>query len=88
MFGPQAIGLAQMLAEKVTEQVEEPTGNREGWTAFGAEDEKMPTHGLVFREFLIWARRLREAEVKEYQREFKVFDADRNGTSVVPNSWM
>jgi len=34
---------------------------------------------MKFREFLVWARKLREAEIGEYRREFKNADPDGSG---------
>merc|ERR1719456_822411 len=35
--------------------------------------------GLPFPEFLLWARRLREAEIEEFRKQFTTFDADDSG---------
>jgi len=80
MFGPQAMGLATKLANQVLATMEaakakkDAKRKREGM----AVDEEQST-GMTFREFLVWARRLREAEVSEYRREFELADADNSG---------
>jgi len=35
--------------------------------------------GLPFPEFLLWARRLREAEIEEFRKQFKAADLDNSG---------
>jgi calmodulin len=36
--------------------------------------------GLPFPEYLVWARRLREAEIEEYRKQFRMADVDHGGT--------
>ncbi|CAE7345136.1 CABP1 [Symbiodinium sp. CCMP2592] len=70
MFGSQAAQLASRLGSAM------PRPPSEG------EEGKKPTkkaEGMTFREFLIWARRLREIEVQWYQQEFARADVDKGG---------
>jgi len=73
MFGPQSAALAQKLARRF-----DPTGGAGGGVdEDGADISLEPS--LPFPEFLLWCRRLREAEVEEYQTQFEVMDADASG---------
>lgn len=70
MFGSQAAQLASRLGSAM------PRPPSEG------EEGKKPSkkaEGMTFREFLIWARRLREIEVQWYQQEFARADVDKGG---------
>ncbi|CAE7566903.1 unnamed protein product, partial [Symbiodinium pilosum] len=70
MFGSQAAQLASRLGSAM------PRPPSEG------EEGKKPTkkvEGMTFREFLIWARRLREIEVQWYKQEFARADVDQGG---------
>eukprot|EP00747_Dinoflagellata_sp_TGD_P019529 gnl/TRDRNA2_/TRDRNA2_127234_c0_seq2.p1 gnl/TRDRNA2_/TRDRNA2_127234_c0~~gnl/TRDRNA2_/TRDRNA2_127234_c0_seq2.p1 ORF type:complete len:588 (-),score=134.52 gnl/TRDRNA2_/TRDRNA2_127234_c0_seq2:101-1813(-) len=68
VFGPQSADLASRVEAKLHVQVE----------------HAMFSETLTFQEFLGWARRLREAEIEEYRKEFALFDADGSGTIDAP----
>lgn len=92
MFGPQSIGLAMKLARRFTSgNHTDPTADdlstgpnacpaspecsQDAWVA--SKDFTMP--GIPFQEFLLWARRLREAEIEEFRKQFAACDADNSG---------
>merc|ERR1719506_343340 len=43
------------------------------------DSREMDMQGLSFMEFIIWARKLREAEIDEYRKEFEEADEDASG---------
>ncbi|CAE7218674.1 unnamed protein product, partial [Symbiodinium natans] len=70
MFGSQAAQLASRLGSAMPRPSSE-----------GEEGKKLTKkmEGMTFREFLIWARRLREIEVQWYKQEFARADVDQGG---------
>eukprot|EP00930_Biecheleria_cincta_P046401 TRINITY_DN319_c0_g1_i1.p1 TRINITY_DN319_c0_g1~~TRINITY_DN319_c0_g1_i1.p1 ORF type:complete len:1076 (+),score=224.38 TRINITY_DN319_c0_g1_i1:64-3291(+) len=83
MFGPQAMSLAAKLAnvamQKMADRKEEKAALRRQATR-GIQEDDDADKGMKFREFLVWARRLREAEIDEYRMVFKKADPDCSGT--------
>eukprot|EP00440_Ansanella_granifera_P022709 gb/GFBE01024666.1/.p1 GENE.gb/GFBE01024666.1/~~gb/GFBE01024666.1/.p1 ORF type:complete len:929 (+),score=228.51 gb/GFBE01024666.1/:1-2787(+) len=74
MFGNQASALAEKLGSQLmTKRTKK--GAQDGKPKRPADDHE----GMVFREFLVWARRLREAEVDLYKQEFNKADEDGGG---------
>eukprot|EP00928_Gymnodinium_smaydae_P039926 TRINITY_DN27170_c0_g1_i1.p1 TRINITY_DN27170_c0_g1~~TRINITY_DN27170_c0_g1_i1.p1 ORF type:complete len:1244 (-),score=273.77 TRINITY_DN27170_c0_g1_i1:203-3934(-) len=63
-FGPQAADLARKVIKQHTPVEEIPRGE---------------PPDMNFQEYLVWARRLREAEVAEYRRLFVMYDSDGSG---------
>jgi Ca2+-binding EF-hand superfamily protein len=43
------------------------------------DSREMDMQGLSFMEFIIWARKLREAEIDEYRKKFEEADEDASG---------
>lgn len=77
MFGPQAAGLAQKLARRF-----DPAASlrRPGSASFEEDHSDMSLEpSLPFPEFLLWCRRLREAEIEEYHMHFEDADGDSSG---------
>eukprot|EP00930_Biecheleria_cincta_P034610 TRINITY_DN23897_c0_g1_i2.p1 TRINITY_DN23897_c0_g1~~TRINITY_DN23897_c0_g1_i2.p1 ORF type:complete len:972 (+),score=192.10 TRINITY_DN23897_c0_g1_i2:228-2918(+) len=72
MFGTQALKIAENLAGKL---MEKPPKALKDKKHPGQEEEV----GLTFKDFLVWSRRLREAEVEMYLAEFKKADDDGTG---------
>lgn len=82
MFGPQAAELARQLARK-------KTSLKRNKAAFGQKHEEQDgdepaedaetAEGLQFRQFVSWARRMKEAEIQEYVRQFNKFDESGDG---------
>jgi len=77
MFGPQSNNLAKKLAKRfATGDHSDPKAELNHNTQHIEPDVE---HGLPFPEFLLWARRLREAEVEEFRKEFLAADSNKNG---------
>eukprot|EP00441_Pelagodinium_beii_P034476 CAMPEP_0197633320 /NCGR_PEP_ID=MMETSP1338-20131121/9704_1 /TAXON_ID=43686 ORGANISM="Pelagodinium beii, Strain RCC1491" /NCGR_SAMPLE_ID=MMETSP1338 /ASSEMBLY_ACC=CAM_ASM_000754 /LENGTH=926 /DNA_ID=CAMNT_0043204959 /DNA_START=138 /DNA_END=2918 /DNA_ORIENTATION=- len=86
MFGTQVSQLASKLAtEKLSTGNSRPvSGIRRKTPAkqpeiLSSTGELEISKGMRFREFVVWARRLREAEVDSYKEEFTQHDADGGG---------
>jgi len=80
-FGAQAAELARRLASSTTSKIMK-TG-RSPWKLAAASirpalSEERGT-GLTFRQFTAWSRRMKEAEIAEYVRQFKKFDQSGDG---------
>lgn len=85
MFGSQVASLACKLAEQQLAGgvIHRPASRfqQKGKTArvsVLSVDSAEPK-GMRFREFVVWARRLREAEVESYRQAFSQHDADGGG---------
>jgi len=81
MFGPQGASLAAKLANEVMKKMQQRKEEKDARRALlrMPPPEEEETQGMKFREFLVWARKLREAEIAEYRREFKKADPDLSG---------
>eukprot|EP00931_Biecheleriopsis_adriatica_P051692 TRINITY_DN30013_c0_g1_i2.p1 TRINITY_DN30013_c0_g1~~TRINITY_DN30013_c0_g1_i2.p1 ORF type:complete len:1134 (-),score=236.17 TRINITY_DN30013_c0_g1_i2:257-3658(-) len=69
MFGNQAQKVATQLGDEVTKPSRQAT----------YDGRPLERDGMSFREFLIWARKLREAEIELYAFEFNKADEDGGG---------
>ncbi|CAJ1368035.1 unnamed protein product [Effrenium voratum] len=76
MFGSQAAQLAARLDSALPRP--SSTQSAEDGEAKAKRKTKQ-VEGMTFREFLIWARRLREVEVQWYKQEFEKADIDGGG---------
>lgn len=90
MFGPQSIKMAKEIAAKLLKEDADNIKSNFEKEVYGATDGNNKPKpkigfqvgnaaaeektGLSFREFLTWARRLREAEVAQYKAQFREFD--------------
>lgn len=84
MFGPQAIGLATKLGNKVMRKTKEAYEKKRLQDMAKGKpppkpEEEADRRALRFRDFLVWARRMREAEVSSYKKEFHRCDLDGGG---------
>lgn len=73
MFGPQAIGLATKLGNKVMRKTKEAYEKKRLQDMAKGKpppkpEEEADRRALRFRDFLVWARRMREAEVSSYKK--------------------
>lgn len=73
MFGTQALKIAEILEGHL---MEKPPKALKDQNNPGQEEDV----GLTFKDFLVWARRLREAEVDMYKEEFNQADDDGGGS--------
>eukprot|EP00928_Gymnodinium_smaydae_P053268 TRINITY_DN37300_c0_g1_i1.p1 TRINITY_DN37300_c0_g1~~TRINITY_DN37300_c0_g1_i1.p1 ORF type:complete len:953 (+),score=192.15 TRINITY_DN37300_c0_g1_i1:45-2861(+) len=62
-FGGQSLAAARTLSDK----------------AGKAKEPQSEKGSFSFREFLSWARRMRESELQDYRQAFQSFDSDGNG---------
>lgn len=84
VFGTQTSKIARRMARRfgivivsdgAAATEEQPADDEDGrTTVYFAERDT-----IAFSEFLIWARRLRAAEIEEYRRQFDRFDDDKSG---------
>lgn len=70
MFGSQTALLASRLGSDLPRQSSEDDETRRN---------KTQSEAMSLREFLLWARRLREVEVEWYRQEFERADVDKGG---------
>ncbi|CAJ1390078.1 unnamed protein product [Effrenium voratum] len=76
-FGAQAAELARQLAKADSRILRRA---KSMWKL--AATNKRPqdkSQGLTFRQFVAWSRRMKEAEISEYVRQFKKFDQSQDG---------
>jgi Ca2+-binding EF-hand superfamily protein len=91
-FGPQSAALAQKLARRFAKgETDQPCISPVRTAALGGGSPKSAgvepepeTHEhfttFIFSEFLLWARRLREAEINEIRKQFQAADVSGGGT--------
>ncbi|CAE7463143.1 CML12 [Symbiodinium natans] len=79
-FGAQAADLARKLAASTSKIMK---GGRSPWKLAAANVRpslgQEQGAGLTFRQFTAWSRRMKEAEIGEYVRQFKKFDQSGDG---------
>jgi len=83
MFGSQATAIAQELEENLLSRPKNFTKQavkKPGFSSGPGHGNDEPDPGMSFKEFLVWARQLREAEVKVCKSEFEQCDTDGGGT--------
>eukprot|EP00931_Biecheleriopsis_adriatica_P061847 TRINITY_DN37206_c0_g1_i1.p1 TRINITY_DN37206_c0_g1~~TRINITY_DN37206_c0_g1_i1.p1 ORF type:complete len:1109 (+),score=258.33 TRINITY_DN37206_c0_g1_i1:58-3327(+) len=77
MFGAQCEDLIRTL---VNEHAESPTSRQQADQGQGPSPGQGPCPSNVrFRQFVAWVRRMKEAEIKEYTRQFIEFDESGDG---------
>lgn len=94
MFGPQAADLARRLAAKGAsiQKGQSLLDQKDAASAFSPKKGKSLSlnaaeqtadvemaEGLQFKQFITWVRRMKEAEIQEYQRLFNKFDESGDG---------
>jgi len=81
LFAPQTFSLGVGLVNEVLvvmrKKKEEKAAKKAMSRQQGTAAPEEP--GMQFREFLVWARRLREAEIAEYRRKFDTIDFTGTG---------
>lgn len=76
-FGAQAAELARQLAKQ--DQRIMRRGKSLWMMASSTVAKNEGPAGLTFRQFVTWSRRMKEAEINEYVRQFKRFDQSQDG---------
>lgn len=76
-FGAQAAELARQLAKQ--DQRVMRRGKSLWMMASSTVAKNEGPAGLTFRQFVTWSRRMKEAEINEYVRQFKRFDQSQDG---------
>lgn len=72
VFGPQSADFAAKIVNRVIRQMEKKKEEKVAKRALrDGGGQKPEEQGMKFREFLLVARRLREAEIEEYRRIFE-----------------
>eukprot|EP00435_Cladocopium_sp_Y103_P041231 s2726_g11.t1 len=75
MFGSQTA----LLASRLGSDLPRPPSQQSDADEEGKRKKNVDGEGMTLREFLLWARRLREVEVEWYRQEFERADVDKGG---------
>lgn len=75
MFGSQTA----LLASRLGSELPRPPSEQSDADEEGKRTKSVDGDGMTLREFLLWARRLREVEVEWYRQEFERADVDKGG---------
>ncbi|CAE6931084.1 CML12 [Symbiodinium natans] len=76
LFGPQTLSMGVKLVNEVLLQMQKKKEEKAAKRALSRQQggQNLEEQGMQFREYLVWARRLREAEITWYRRKFDKVD--------------
>jgi len=84
LFGPQTLSVGVKLVNEVLVKIQKKKEEKAAKRALSRQ-QGGPEQGMKFREFLVWARCLREAEITAYRRKFDKVDYTKSGLLMQEN---
>ncbi|CAE6967628.1 CALM1, partial [Symbiodinium sp. CCMP2456] len=84
LFGPQTLSVGVKLVNEVLVKIQKKKEEKAAKRALSRQ-QGGPEQGMKFREFLVWARCLREAEITAYRRKFDKVDYTKSGLLMQDN---